>query len=56
MTFLRRLRSTRDERLHHLGVEAPSADHVAKALQRFQAAGLQTTVAELAGSGSGVAP
>lgn len=35
-----------DERLNHLGVEAATADDVETALQRFQAAGLETTVAE----------
>jgi catechol 2,3-dioxygenase-like lactoylglutathione lyase family enzyme len=35
-----------DERLNHLGVEAATAEHVTEALQRFQAAGLETTVAE----------
>jgi catechol 2,3-dioxygenase-like lactoylglutathione lyase family enzyme len=34
------------ERLNHLGVEAPTHDHVAAALTRFHAAGLDTTVAE----------
>lgn len=34
------------ERLNHLGVEAPTAGHITAALQRFQAAGLDVTVAE----------
>jgi catechol 2,3-dioxygenase-like lactoylglutathione lyase family enzyme len=34
------------ERLNHLGVEAPTADHITAVLQRLQAAGLDTTVAE----------
>jgi predicted enzyme related to lactoylglutathione lyase len=34
------------EHLNHLGVEAASADDVAKALERFEAADLETTVAE----------
>jgi predicted enzyme related to lactoylglutathione lyase len=34
------------EHLNHLGVEAAIADQVATALERFQAAGLETTVAE----------
>jgi catechol 2,3-dioxygenase-like lactoylglutathione lyase family enzyme len=34
------------ERLNHLGVEAPTPDHVAAALARFRAAGLATTVAQ----------
>jgi catechol 2,3-dioxygenase-like lactoylglutathione lyase family enzyme len=34
------------ERLNHLGVEAASTDDVATALQRFEAVGLETTVAE----------
>jgi predicted enzyme related to lactoylglutathione lyase len=34
------------ERLNHLGVEAATADDVASALERFQAAGLETKVAE----------
>lgn len=34
-----------DERLNHLGVEAETADQVATALERFQAAGLEATVA-----------
>jgi predicted enzyme related to lactoylglutathione lyase len=34
------------ERLNHLGVEAATADDVVSALQRFDAAGLETTVAE----------
>lgn len=34
------------ERLNHLGVEAPTAEGVSEALSRFQAAGLETTVAE----------
>ena len=35
-----------DEHLNHLGVEAAGADDVAEALRRFEAAGLETTVAE----------
>jgi predicted enzyme related to lactoylglutathione lyase len=35
-----------DEHLNHLGVEAASADDVATALDRFQAAGLEATIAE----------
>ncbi len=34
------------QRLNHLGVEAATAGDVALALERFQAAGLDTTVAE----------
>jgi catechol 2,3-dioxygenase-like lactoylglutathione lyase family enzyme len=34
------------EHLNHLGVEATTADQVASALQRFEAVGLETTVAE----------
>ena len=34
------------ERLNHLGIEAPTAQHVSEALARFQAAGLQTRLAE----------
>ena len=34
------------ERLNHLGIEAPTAQHVSEALARFQAAGLQTRFAE----------
>lgn len=34
------------ERLNHLGVEAPTAGHLTAALQRFQAAGLDVSVAE----------
>jgi catechol 2,3-dioxygenase-like lactoylglutathione lyase family enzyme len=34
------------ERLNHLGVEAPAPADVSAALARFQAAGLETTVAE----------
>jgi catechol 2,3-dioxygenase-like lactoylglutathione lyase family enzyme len=34
------------ERLNHLGVEVPTAEHITAALQRFQAAGLDATVAE----------
>jgi predicted enzyme related to lactoylglutathione lyase len=34
------------ERLNHLGVEAATAEDVTSALTRFQAAGLDTTVAE----------
>jgi catechol 2,3-dioxygenase-like lactoylglutathione lyase family enzyme len=34
------------ERLNHLGVEAPTPEHVTAALERFRAAGLATTVAE----------
>jgi catechol 2,3-dioxygenase-like lactoylglutathione lyase family enzyme len=34
------------ERLNHLGVEAPTPEHVATALERFRSAGLDTTVAE----------
>jgi catechol 2,3-dioxygenase-like lactoylglutathione lyase family enzyme len=34
------------ERLNHLGVEAPTPEHVTTALARFRAAGLATTVAE----------
>jgi catechol 2,3-dioxygenase-like lactoylglutathione lyase family enzyme len=34
------------ERLNHLGVEAPTTEHVTRALARFRAAGLATTVAE----------
>jgi hypothetical protein len=35
-----------DAHLNHLGVEAAKAEDVATALQRFQDAGLETTVAE----------
>jgi predicted enzyme related to lactoylglutathione lyase len=35
-----------DERLNHLGVETDSADQVVAAQERFQAVGLETTVAE----------
>lgn len=35
-----------DERLNHLGIEAATAGDVANALERFQAADLETTVAE----------
>ena len=38
--------SAAQEALNHLGVEAPTSDHVTAALQRFQAAGLETTVAK----------
>ena len=34
------------ERLNHLGIEAPTSGQVSAALARFQAAGLQTRVAE----------
>jgi hypothetical protein len=34
-----------DERLNHLGVEAPTTDDVRTALVRFRSAGLDTTVA-----------
>ena len=34
------------DHLNHLGVEAVSADDIANALERFEAAGLETTVAE----------
>jgi len=34
------------ERLNHLGVEAPTSEHIAAALERFETAGLDTTVAE----------
>jgi catechol 2,3-dioxygenase-like lactoylglutathione lyase family enzyme len=34
------------EHLNHLGVEADSADGIATAMERFEAAGLHTTVAE----------
>jgi len=34
------------ERLNHLGIEAPTPDHVTAALTRFRAAGMDTTVAE----------
>jgi predicted enzyme related to lactoylglutathione lyase len=37
---------TATEHLNHLGVEAVTADDIADALQRFQEAGLETTVAE----------
>jgi predicted enzyme related to lactoylglutathione lyase len=35
-----------DERLNHLGVEAATAEQVAAAQERFEATGLETTVAE----------
>ncbi|MCV7155451.1 ArsI/CadI family heavy metal resistance metalloenzyme [Mycolicibacterium pyrenivorans] len=35
-----------NEHLNHLGVEAATAGEVAEALRRFEAAGLETTVAE----------
>lgn len=34
------------ERLNHLGIEAPTTEQVSAALARFQAAGLETRVAE----------
>ncbi len=34
------------EHLNHLGIEATTADEVAKALERFQSAGLETVIAE----------
>jgi catechol 2,3-dioxygenase-like lactoylglutathione lyase family enzyme len=34
------------EHLNHLGVEAATSDDVARAMRRFEAAGLETTVAE----------
>jgi catechol 2,3-dioxygenase-like lactoylglutathione lyase family enzyme len=34
------------ERLNHLGIEAPTSEQVSAALARFQAAGLQTRLAE----------